>query len=81
MRALAVRALALEVGGAHPELDQYDDLNKELLFDMPKLVADTEFFFEPLLAQLLVNQSKYFTALQVHAAQLASSPQCASTTC
>lgn len=60
---------------AHAAVDQYDDINKELLQDMPKLVSDTEFFFEPLLAQLLVNQSKYFTALQQHAVQLANSTQ------
>jgi hypothetical protein len=48
----------------------YDDLNAELIADMPKLVADTEHFFQPIVSLFIVNQAKFWQAMSAHVVHL-----------
>jgi len=50
----------------------YEDLNKELIDDIPKLIADSQNFFTPLIYQLIFNQALFWQGMSQHAAALAA---------
>jgi len=54
----------------HTATLQYEDLNRELIEDIPKLIADSESFFQPLIYQLILNQAAYWNAMAQHASTL-----------
>jgi len=41
----------------------YEELNIELIRDMPLLIADSDKFFHPVIALMIVNQNKFWTAM------------------
>jgi len=60
----------LKLGEADREYEQakqgYDDLNDELIKDMPLLHEDSEKFFVPIMSLFIVNKTKFFQALNAH---------------
>jgi len=50
----------------------YEDLNHEIIEDIPKLIADSEQFFQPLIFQLILNQAQFWNAMTQHANALGS---------
>lgn len=47
----------------------YEDLNDELIKDMPLLVEDSEKFFAPLVALFIVNKSHFLQAMNNHSVE------------
>jgi len=50
----------------------YEELNKEIIDDVPKLIADAEIFFMPLLNQLILNQAQFWALMAQHSAATAA---------
>eukprot|EP01125_Pyxidicula_operculata_P004679 TRINITY_DN1756_c0_g3_i1.p1 TRINITY_DN1756_c0_g3~~TRINITY_DN1756_c0_g3_i1.p1 ORF type:complete len:405 (+),score=135.70 TRINITY_DN1756_c0_g3_i1:647-1861(+) len=49
----------------------YEDLNKELIEDIPKLLEDSMNFFQPLILLLILNQAKFWQSMSEQAVALA----------